>query len=87
MYDLAGVTAASVKVYLNGTKIKVDNFKQYCELYLEDKAFRVFESSEKWDVCIAAPDGKYSRQEFTHVSFVNSINTIRGGTHVEMIAA
>ncbi len=25
--DLAGITASSVKVYLNGTKIKVDNFK------------------------------------------------------------
>jgi hypothetical protein len=25
--DLAGVTSSTVKVYLNGTKIKVDNFK------------------------------------------------------------
>ena len=41
--DLAGVTASSVKVYLNGTKIKVENFKQYCEMYLEEGSFRVYE--------------------------------------------
>lgn len=33
-YDIAGVTASKVKVYLNGTLIQVSDFESYCDLYL-----------------------------------------------------
>lgn len=61
VYDLAGITASTVSVHLNGKKIKVNNFKQYCELYLEDdKVFRVHENTDKWDICVcASPGGIY----------------------------
>lgn len=46
VYDLAGVTASTVQVYLNGKKIKVNNFKQYCELYFDDdKSFRAYDNT------------------------------------------
>jgi DNA topoisomerase II len=63
--DLAGVTASSVKVYLNGTKVKVDNFKQYCEMFIAKDAFRCFDSNPKWDLCITASAGSFGRQEFS----------------------
>ena len=44
VYDLAGITASSVKVYLNGKKINIANFQAYCDLYLQEGAFKVFES-------------------------------------------
>lgn len=82
VYDLAGITTSSVKVYLNGKKINIANFQAYCDLYLEDGAFKVFESQDRWQVCISESKG----YQFEQVSFVNSICTLRGGTHVEKIA-
>ena len=33
-YDLAGVTDRRVSVMINGKKIEIKDFKQYCDLYL-----------------------------------------------------
>lgn len=103
--DLAGCLK-DVKVFYNGDRVKVKNFKQYVELYL--KPTSVTESTEvttelsqstqptqqpnssvdiihqvindRWEVCVAASDG-----QFQQVSFVNSINTYKGGTHVNHV--
>ncbi len=48
VYDLAGVTNNSVKVSLNGKKINIANFQAYCDLYLVEGAFKVFESQDRW---------------------------------------
>lgn len=97
VYDMAG-TLKGVKVSLNGTVIKM-NFKSYIEMYakaitkergLEDGAEAsaastvIIEDSEthdKWEVGFAVSDGS-----FQQVSFVNSIATTSGGTHVNYIA-
>ncbi|CED85182.1 dna topoisomerase ii [Phaffia rhodozyma] len=99
VYDMAG-TVRGVRVFLDGTKLKVDGFKKYVEMYLfaaadaateagagagaVSKSSVVFEQvNERWEIAFAlAPE-----QEFTQVSFVNSISTIKGGTHVESIAS
>jgi DNA topoisomerase-2 len=36
---------------------------------------------------VSTSPGGIGKQEFTQVSFVNSICTVRGGTHVEVVAA
>ncbi|KAJ2880926.1 DNA topoisomerase 2, partial [Coemansia asiatica] len=91
-YDLAGCVEG-VNVYLNGKLIPVKNFKAYVELYLlpptspddpialkkQDIVYKRF--SDRWEVAFAVSEG-----QFNQVSFVNSINTIRGGTHVNYIA-
>jgi len=38
--------------------------------------------NKRWEVAFALSDG-----EFKQVSFANSIATIKGGTHVDMIAS
>ena len=84
-YDLAGCTHSSVKVYLNGKRISVNNFSNYVDLFLGPKmggSPRVFEKvSDRWEVAIAPSDDGF--QQF---SFVNSIATTKGGTHVTHVA-
>ena len=58
VYDLAGVTPASVGVYLNGKKITgVKNFQTYTDLYFKGEEVKVFKAYEavgqRWEVCAA----------------------------------
>ncbi|KAJ2133031.1 DNA topoisomerase 2 [Coemansia sp. RSA 1807] len=92
VYDLAGCVDG-VRVFLNGEVIPLKNFKSYVELYLlppvnpddpmpakaPEIVYKKF--NERWEVAFAVSDG-----QFNQVSFVNSINTLRGGTHVNYIA-
>lgn len=36
-YDLAGVTESKVRVFLNGKRIEIKNFPEYCDLYLTNE--------------------------------------------------
>ncbi|QLI64602.1 DNA topoisomerase 2 [Metarhizium brunneum] len=96
VYDMAG-TVHGVKVYLNGEQIKLKDFKAYCDLYAKSiAAERTAEeggtptctveidkdkSHPRWEVAFTVSDGT-----FQQVSFVNSIATTTGGTHVNYIA-
>lgn len=98
VYDLAG-TVEGVKVYLNGEQLKV-TFKKYCEMYAKAIAkerqdvdadgngpapatviFEDTKAHQRWQIGFTVSDGS-----FQHVSFVNSIATTAGGTHVNYIA-
>merc|ERR1712100_463114 len=80
VYDVAGCNS-SVKVYLNGQLLPIRNFTAYCKLYLDASQKCVFDKiNDRWEVCVTHSDGQPEQ-----VSFVNSINTIRGGTHVQVI--
>ena len=98
VYDLAGCVKG-VKVDLNGERIKIKSFKQYVEMYIDSNAkkevaegMEVLDSAPKptlvhqivndrWEVAFTMSDG-----QFNQVSFVNSIATTKGGTHVEHVA-
>ncbi|XP_065160215.1 DNA topoisomerase 2 isoform X2 [Atheta coriaria] len=85
-YDVAASTRG-VKVFLNGERLSVKNFKDYIDLYLksnEDEESRkvVYETvSDRWEVAFCL-----SNNGFQQVSFVNSIATTKGGRHVDYIA-
>ncbi|KAN0138695.1 type II DNA topoisomerase [Lactarius tabidus] len=95
VYDMAG-TVKDIKVYLNNERLKVKGFKQYIEMYLNSAAEAAAEVSggaaqakqsilyerisARWEVGFAVSDGT-----FQHVSFANSISTIKGGSHVNYI--
>ncbi|GAB2260936.1 hypothetical protein Droror1_Dr00011791 [Drosera rotundifolia] len=83
--DLAGCLGDGVKVELNGKRIPVKSFQDYVDLYLpknseDKKAPRFTFSQGRWDVAVSISDG-----QFQQVSFVNSIATIKGGTHVDYV--
>lgn len=98
VYDLAG-TVEGVKVHLNGELLKL-GFKKYCEMYAKSIAkerqdvdtdgngpapatviFEDTKAHQRWQVGFTVSDGS-----FQQVSFVNSIATTSGGTHVNYIA-
>ena len=81
--DACATSDATVNVFFNGTKLEIKSFEKYADLYLGTKTDtpRVYESSERWEV-IAATN---SSSQFEQVSFVNGINTVRGGKHVDYI--
>lgn len=81
-YDLAA-SARGCRVLLDGTPLAVRSFEDYVGLFLAKETFRcVQRCNERWDVALALTDGSGFRQ----VSFVNSICTSRGGTHVNYVA-
>ncbi|KAJ9119885.1 hypothetical protein QFC24_005599 [Naganishia onofrii] len=97
VYDMAG-TVRDVKVFLNDERLKVKGFKQYIDMYLQasiqdkmaeagggavNKPTIVYETSKdgRWEVGFTLSDGQPQQ-----VSFANSISTIKGGTHVDVVA-
>ncbi|KAL3537453.1 hypothetical protein ACH5RR_000819 [Cinchona calisaya] len=86
--DMAGCLGKTVKVELNGQRVPVKSFSDYCDFYLQSAAKtrpdplpRIVEKvNDRWEVCVSLSEG-----QFQQVSFVNSIATIKGGTHVDYV--
>ncbi|KAF3942273.1 hypothetical protein ABW19_dt0203736 [Dactylella cylindrospora] len=98
VYDIAGC-CKDLKVYLNGDQIKIKNFEAFMRMHVEaiqrekKEAGDVVELeakpppicyeqvNDRWEIGFAISDGT-----FQQVSYVNSIATTSGGTHVNYIA-
>jgi len=99
VYDMAG-TVKGVKVFLDKKRVKITSFKKYMEMFTkalkdesagvkteeptqEDQSTVILTDNphERWEIGFAVSDGS-----FQQVSFVNSIATTSGGTHVNYVA-
>ena len=83
-WDIAAVTDKSVNVKFNGKTVPIKTFESYIDRYIGEKGEtkRLYEKTDnRWEyaVCISPLD------EFTQVSYVNGINTKKGGKHVDYI--
>lgn len=96
VYDIAG-THSGIKVYLNDKRIEANNFKKYISMYdfgIDNKedgseseegagfGDLIYEEvNDRWKV------GVMYHPQFDHknISFVNSINTYKGGNHVNHV--
>ena len=83
-YDMAAWTDNSVNVYLNGKKIESKNFERYVDLYIGTKTEtpRAYEKvNDRWEVCACLTPNV----SFEQVSFVNGIQTYKGGKHIDTL--
>lgn len=91
VYDMAGVTDSSVRVFLNGEKLDTKTFKDYVKLCQQSTIAKLQEEgretsleflqiNDRWTVAVCASTG-----QFEQCSFVNSICTSKGGSHVSYI--
>ncbi|XP_026468144.1 DNA topoisomerase 2 [Ctenocephalides felis] len=86
-FDVAASTRG-VKVFLNGTKVPIKDFKDYIDFYIRGKEDEmgnplkvVYENvNPRWEVAMTLSD-----KGFQQVSFVNSIATTKGGRHVDHV--
>ena len=78
VYDIAASLGKSVKVFLNGARVPIRGFEDYVKMYMPEDAQCVYARvNERWEVCVCSSEG-----QFQQMSFVNSIATTRGGTHI-----
>lgn len=99
VFDING-SVRDIKVTLNKENLKIRNFKNYVELYLKslEKMKKIESGEENVDENIQTPTIIYERLNdrweiafavsdisFSQISFVNSIATTSGGTHVNYI--
>ncbi len=87
VYDAIPCTNKNVNVYLNGEKLKGNDFAGYIKYYPVENVIgeiekNTIDSSEfLWEVYAT----KNNTGAFEQVSFVNGVCTTRGGTHVNYI--
>lgn len=76
VYDIAACSP-HLRVFLNGELIKIRSFEEYIKMYTNEY---VFTKNRNWRIAVAPTD-----DGFQHVSFVNTTETMTGGTHIKYI--
>ena len=72
----AAANNLDVKFYFNGELIKFKSFDDYIALYSKDF---LTDCNDDWKIGVSSSDG------FDQISFINSVETYQGGTHVDYI--
>lgn len=70
-------TNPKLQIIFNGEKFNYKSFKNYVDMFTEDG---FYDSNDKWEIVIAKSENGFQQQ-----SFVNSVETYDGGTHVDHI--
>lgn len=83
VYDIAGTTSSSVKVYYNDKLLEIKSFEDYIKLYYADENINLIyqDFNERWSVGVVFD----TNSGYQHISFVNKISTYEGGTHLNYI--
>lgn len=80
VYELAGCNP-SLNIYFQGRKIMINSFQDYCNMYLDENNPLMYEENKDWKVGIAVSKSG----NFQQISYVNSVYTYDGGTHIDYI--
>jgi DNA topoisomerase II len=90
--ELAALAGKDVKVTWNGEEIKTDTFEKFVRLFLKadsEKQLAYERCNDRWEVAAVLTHSLFSDETGTpedrHISFVNGINTRKGGKHVETV--
>ncbi len=83
-YDMVACSSGKIKVSYNGNPSIINDFNDYISLYIGSDTPRICQTiNDRWS--IAACLSTLNDGGFQQVSFVNGINTNKGGKHVEYI--
>ena len=80
VYDIAACTD-NITVYLNDNKVNIKGFDNYIDYFIDKNKARIYQKGNGWNVVACANDD----DTFEQHSWVNGVNTIRGGKHVDYI--
>jgi DNA topoisomerase II len=89
--ELAALVGKDVKVTWNGGAVGSNTFEKFIKLFLRDgmTGFAYEECGTRWEIGAILARHLYSDDEELpedkHISFVNGINTKKGGKHVESV--
>jgi DNA topoisomerase-2 len=79
--DICGINKNNINIYFNDEKIKINNFKEYINLYYPEDEVYMDETNEKFKIGIIYKPNEQSQI----ISFVNCAHTNQGGTHVNHV--
>ena len=88
MYAAQIAMFTGIPVTFNGKKLAIKNLEQYARLFYKDRTnhkLAVFKANSG-DECVVVeglPPQVDSKERVEHISFVNGIQTFRGGVHVK----
>jgi len=74
----AAANNLGIKFYFDEEKVAIKSFDDYISLYTDDF---VVDTNDSWNIGIASSDG------FEQISFINSVETYQGGTHVDYVTS
>jgi DNA topoisomerase II len=81
VYDIAGCNPG-LTVKFNGAEVRVKSFRDLANMYHDGPQPLIpLCTSGRWQIFVGASAGSY-----THVSFVNSVATSRGGSHLAHVS-
>lgn len=87
--ELAAMAGKEVKVTLNGAAVPTNTFEKFVKLFVKADAAIAYERcGERWEVAAVMAKQLFEEDgvpDEKHVSFVNGINTRKGGKHVEKV--
>jgi len=87
--ELGAMAGKDVKVTWNGTLVPTNTFEKFINLFIKDGTSHAYERcGERWEVGAVLARNLFSEDDSPddrHISFVNGINTRKGGKHVETV--
>jgi len=88
--EIAAMAGKDVKVSFNNVEVKINTFEKFVKLFITDEKYIAYErSSERWEVAMILTrnlfDSEATLPDEKQISFVNGINTKKGGKHVETV--
>ena len=88
--EIAALAGKDVKVTYNGTHVETNTFEKFVRLFVRDNASLAYERcGPRWEVAAVLTRYLFSDDQGTpedrHISYVNGINTRKGGKHVDTV--
>ena len=87
--ELSAMAGKDVKVSWNGAVIPTNTFEKFINLFIKDGTSHAYERcGARWEVGAVLARNLFSEDDDPddrHISFVNGINTRKGGKHVETV--